>query len=95
MSSNRTSLYDGGGLYAFGSTATLSGCVFNNNSADIGGGMRCTDGSGVELTACQITNNLASQRGGGIAYDAYGEPVLTGCTVSGNTAKLGGGGLDN
>ena len=85
----------GAGLYVGDGTAgiTLTGCTFNNNSADnFGGGAYFREAA--TLTGCDFTGNTAGggfgQSGGGASF--YGTATLTGCTFTGNEARSGSGG---
>ena len=82
----------GAGLYAGTGTtgATLTGCAFNNNSADAngnGGGAYFREAA--TLMSCAFTGNTAGF-GGGAWFN--GASTLTGCTFTGNeTGGIGGG----
>jgi len=70
----------------------LTGCDFDTNDADRGGGMYNEDSSSPVVTNCTFSGNTASQ-GGGMYNEDSSSPVVTNCTFSGNTAA--GGGMGN
>jgi len=77
---------NGGGIYNWNSSPTLTNCTFSGNSAQFGGGMFNT-GSPL-LTNCTFSGNSA-QFGGGMFNTC--SPLLTNCAFSGNSAEFGGG----
>jgi hypothetical protein len=86
----------GGGIYTYGSTATvtgsttITGSTISGNTAYCGGGI---GGEGFHTTT--VTNSIISgntaKSGGGIFEDS-GQLTVTGSTISGNTASNGDGG---
>ena len=95
--SGNSSDSDGGGAY-FSGTATLSNCVFENNSAigfeGLGGGAYFSDVA--TLSNCTFTGNNvveAESLGGGACF--FAGATLTNCIFTDNTAtgleNLGGG----
>ncbi|MDG1838264.1 MAG: GC-type dockerin domain-anchored protein [Phycisphaerales bacterium] len=80
----------GGAIHSGGSTATISNCSFNGNSASAnGGGVLIINGS-VPLTNCTFTANHSTLDGGAL-HVVNGEHSLTDCVVNGNTSIDGGG----
>jgi predicted outer membrane repeat protein len=80
----------GGAIHSGGSTATISNCIFNGNSASAnGGGVLIINGS-VPLTNCTFTANHSTLDGGAL-HVVNGEHSLTDCIVDGNTSIDGGG----
>ena len=94
-------------MYCSGSSPTLTGCTFTNNSASYGGGGMYNTGSPT-LTDCTFANNsgrgMWNQSGSptltnctfannpnGGMYNYYSSPTLTNCTFEGNSASYGGG----
>ncbi len=90
----------GGGICIWGSSPTLTLCVFQGNTAALGGGLSCLDwvqhddpASDPWLTGCVFTGNHATVYGGAWHGDGAGMPVLSNCTFSQNVADINGGGL--
>jgi hypothetical protein len=82
---------DGGGMSSFGnSSPTLIDCVFQNNQADMGGGMYCWDSSPTILN-CDFLGNSALD-GSGFYCHGISAPALTDCLFSGNSGESVGGG---
>ena len=80
---------NGGGLRNFQSNATVTDCVFVDNSSGTGGGMDNSLSTAV-VTRCTFSGNLATDRGGGMSI-LGGTATVTDCTFSGNSANRGGG----
>ena len=85
-----------GGLVNEG-TATLVGCVFENNTSAFGGGF--INAGELSLTRCTVHDNSAVADGdfggiGGGIYN-YGSAEITSCTISGNSATYEAGGIYN
>ncbi len=88
--------YYGGGIYIeYGSSPTITRCIFRNNSAysNGGGGIGCYDSHAV-IDRCIIANNTAEGIlcSGGIYFHLC-DAVVTNCTIYGNTSNQPGGGL--
>ena len=84
---------NGGGLYNFGGTATLTGCTISGNSSgEQGGGIYGDEYSTTTLTDCTISDNTSAQGGGGLSSD--GTTTLTGCAIVGNSAPGTSSGLN-
>jgi len=79
----------GGGLRNFESNATVTDCLFVDNSAGLGGGIEISSGS-VVVTGCVFTGN-SSNIGGGMSISFDAMATVSGCTFAGNTASRGGG----
>ena len=84
---------NGGGMFNFSSSPTVTNCTFSGNTASTGGGM-FNDSSSPTLTNCTFSGNTASAGGGMYNYFSS-SPTLTNCTFSGNTASTTGGGMFN
>lgn len=85
---------DGGGIYNYEGSPTITNCVISSNSArDNGGGMYNYKGSPLIIN-CRVTGNSAGGSGGGI-YNLDSSPALTNCAFTGNSADSGGGGMYN
>jgi hypothetical protein len=91
---NADILGDGGGIYNYSSSPTLTNCTIANNTAsDGGGGGIFNYSSSPTLTNCAIANNTASDGGGIFNYSS--SPTLTNCTITNNSTGNGGGGIYN
>jgi predicted outer membrane repeat protein len=69
---------------------TVTGCTFDSNPSDQGGGVYVQYGS-VTVSNCTFTRNSASDRGGAL-YNA-GTLTVTGCVLSSNSSYATGGAL--
>jgi hypothetical protein len=99
---NNLADYEGGGAYNDLCISTMTGCIFNGNSATEGGGMFNNQSSPI-LTDCTFNANLAEFFGiipaiyyyplgfGGGMYNNYSSPALTNCSFNENSAYHGGG----
>ncbi len=83
----------GGGLYFYKSSPTVTNCVIEQNDAGQMGGGICCYMSNVKISGCTINNNAGSD-GGGI-YVARGSPIIEGNTISGNEVNYGSSGCSN
>ncbi len=83
----------GGGMYIFGSSPTVTHCIFSGNSAFNGGGLFIGSNSSASITDCIFNTNTASTIGGGGAlFIGNSNSVsVTHCIFSGNSAASGGG----
>ena len=95
---NQTAVH-GGGMTAMGSTttATLTRCIFTNNSAPnaqagagMGGGLSIF-GFAPQLQYCTFAGNTAAAEGGGVYAANVAHPTFDHCTFYGNGAPNGGG----
>jgi predicted outer membrane repeat protein len=91
----------GGGMYSYLGSPTLSNVIFTGNSAKFGGGMFSSGGPGYEepvsyltLTNVVFQNNSAIE-GGGFFSENYVHATLTDVTFEGNTANRAGGGMQD
>ncbi|MHC4696778.1 MAG: PKD domain-containing protein [Planctomycetota bacterium] len=88
------SAVDGGGMYNVGSSPTVFGCIFSQNTAtDTGGGMY-NENASPTLTNCTFSGNSAGD-GGGMSNISNSSPTLTDCTFTGNSFTTQGGGMAN
>jgi parallel beta-helix repeat protein/predicted outer membrane repeat protein len=85
---------DGGGIYCFISSPTITDCTITRNYAANGGGI-CCDGGSATITGCTFSYNEAlnnNTAGGGIYCQSDSSQVtITGCTFTNNRADSGGG----
>ena len=80
---------DGGGVYArLG--ANLIRCTFENNTANMGGGV-CVSSGNATVEKCEFTGNTVFYSGGGVY--AGGEVVVTNTNFKGNESHGSGGGV--
>jgi len=86
---------DGGGMYNYNSSPTLTNVTFSGNFAyNYGGGMY-NDNSSPTLTNVIFSGNYAAYYYGGGMYNYNSSPTLTNVTFSGNRADSEGGGMYN
>ena len=81
----------GGGMYLDEDTTVVSGCTFEGNNADIGGGLYQAGGWRLaEIEDTEFIDNTAATKGGGLAVSlsAYGVQTVR-TTFSANTAGYG------
>jgi len=78
----------GGGIYCWGTNATISDCVIAYNAATTSGGglYLVKDPNSPQIINCLIINNLAGRDGGGISANWYCRPFIANCTIAGNAA---------
>ncbi|MBT5382164.1 MAG: DUF1565 domain-containing protein [Phycisphaerae bacterium] len=75
--------YNGGGIYCYNSSPTITDCTISGNTADYGGGIYCNYYSSATITGCTISGNTATNSGGGI-FCWGGSPTLTDTVVCEN-----------
>ena len=86
---------DGGGIYCYNSSPTITGNTITGNMAgDHGGGMFNGSSSSPTVTDCAFIGNSAGTVGGGMHNDTS-SPTVTDCAFSGNSAPERGGGMSN
>ncbi|HBX24431.1 MAG TPA: hypothetical protein DEF34_12485 [Desulfotomaculum sp.] len=86
---------NGGGMYNFNSSPTVTNVNFSKNTAnDQGGGMHNNDSSPT-LTNVNFSENTANYFGGGGMCNYNSSPILTDVNFSENTANFYGGGMRN
>jgi hypothetical protein len=83
----------GGGIYMENSNPNISNCLFEGNSAYLGGGIYDRNYSSPTVNNCTFTSNSA-EYGGGL-YNKDSEPTMIDCNFSGNSSSWHGGGMYN
>jgi hypothetical protein len=87
--------YFGGGIAnSISGNPTLTGVIFDSNSADCGGGMY-NYFSHPTLTDVMFSGNTAKDYGGGMDNSKNSNPILTDVTFNGNSSDREGGGMRN
>jgi hypothetical protein len=81
----------GGGMYNYYNSPTLTNVLFSLNMATFGGGMFNDNLSEPVLTAVTFTANYGGAEGGGMANYFWSSPRLTDVVFNGNDASEGGG----
>ncbi len=82
----------GGGIFCYGSSPTISHCLIHDNQADTGGGgIFCYEGMPA-IAQCFITNNQSQACGAGV-YGAGSQVTLQNCVIKDNVAIQQGGGI--
>ncbi|HEY1922758.1 MAG TPA: hypothetical protein VGG44_08320, partial [Tepidisphaeraceae bacterium] len=89
FSGDHSNIYTGG-LYSIGSSASLTNCIFNNNSSIAPGGAMYLSGAATTLTGCTFTGNTANSGPGGAIANFGASPTLTNCSFISNSAGTGG-----
>lgn len=86
---------NGGGMWNYLSSPTVSNCSFTGNSASSYGGGMFNETSSPKVLNCTFSNNTAPAGGGGLNYKS--SATFTDCEFSNNTANTGrgGGGMYN
>ena len=83
---------EGGGMYNYSSSPTLTNITFSGNNAYVCGGGMYNDSSSPTITNGTFSGNTAFDGVGGGMYNAYSSnTTLTNVIFSGNNAKNGGG----
>jgi CSLREA domain-containing protein len=77
---------NGGGVFSFNSTLTISNCILSGNTADNNGGAVYIQGGTLFMTNCTVTGNTASSAGGGIT-NVGGVITVKDSTLSFNAAS--------
>ena len=93
---NTGGVHGGGAFFQGAATATLTGCTFTDNKADVGSGGGAFFQGAATLTGCTFTGNeTISGSGGGAYFEGAVTAMLTACTFTGNEAISGSGGGAN
>ncbi len=80
----------GGALYISWSSATVTGCLFQENSSELGGAVALNNDTAL-FTWCTFYQNSADGGSGVWATRARGNPVLINCTFCSNDASSDNG----
>ena len=91
--SDRSRMFEGGGIYITNSSPTIRNCSIVNCSSEIGAGLYLQHSS-MRVSNCLFLNNYAVSYGGGLfigSSDKGIPPMIIGCTIDGNEAQDGGG----
>lgn len=82
----------GGAIACDESAPTIMRCIFDSNTASIGGGLALlsTTGAAPAVTGCIFTENSASQQGAGVVCDGV-QATFSGSSFTGNTGLVQGG----
>ena len=87
---------DGGGIWCYKASPTISNCVITKNSSTwLGGGMTNWSYSNPTVTNCLFSENEAGVSGGGMENYGHCSPMVKNCVFSQNSAGSGGGGMFN
>ena len=70
---------NGGGMYNYSSSPTVTNCTFSGNSATYGGGMLNVSNSSPTVTNCTFSGNSATYGGG--MYNHSSSPTVTNCIL--------------
>jgi hypothetical protein len=83
----------GGAVLCEGSSPTISGCVFTENTAGAfgRGGVACFNSSSPRIEDCTFSANVAEDRGGGIGCRFESSPIVDHCVFVDNLSDRGGG----
>lgn len=85
----------GGGASTYFANVVMDDCVFENNTAELGGGGQYLEGSNPIVINCTYVGNHAIGAGegwgGGVLCSFDAHPQIYNCIFNGNTAKTGGG----
>lgn len=85
---------DGGGIYSYIASPTITDCIISGNTASqLGGGVYLFL-SPIIMNNCIIDSNTTSSNGGGL-YLSGSSATISNCTFSNNTATVRGGGISS
>jgi len=83
-----TSAMMGGALAASVAAVTVTGCVFEDNSADRGGALALDTCDDQSVSGCLFVGNQADGPGGALLVE-FGGPPIENCTFVGNLGEAG------
>jgi len=82
---------NGGAIYCYNSSPSITGCTFSGNSARTYGGAVYCSSSSPTITDCTFSGNRVLSRGGAV-YCSGSSPSIINCTFSGNSTSQHYGG---
>ncbi|MBL7646873.1 MAG: leucine-rich repeat domain-containing protein [Candidatus Hydrogenedentes bacterium] len=89
---NNSAVYGGGGVYSDANFLVLERCVFDGNTAGVGGGMYDKGGK-TEFFRTTFQNNTATDAGAGYCYEGTSTTEFTNCLLNDNNSGTTGGGI--
>jgi len=92
VSDNRALLWGAGVIVYTNAHADFNGFSFEENQAEIGGGIFMYSQSSASVSNSRVVSNVASKHGAGVRMDGRSRLVLINTRVSNNVASLTGGG---
>ncbi|NNF42086.1 MAG: right-handed parallel beta-helix repeat-containing protein [Phycisphaerales bacterium] len=84
----------GGAVYNVRSAPVFTGCRFERNASDLGGGLYNLDESHPPVVACVFVGNWAAVAGG-LYSDVCSNPLIASCVFVGNRADAEGGAVNS
>jgi predicted outer membrane repeat protein len=86
---------EGGAIYNFGGTVSVTNSTLSNNSANFSGGAIYNENGRLTITSSTLSNNNSSLYegvggGGGAIYNEFGQLTITRSTLSNNSTGTGG-----
>lgn len=84
---SNSSIGEGGAIVCASPGTVVQGCLFANNEAEMGAGIRMHTGT-LTLSGSSLVNNTATSSGGAIRLGEC-NPIVTSCTFAGNGAPEG------
>jgi predicted outer membrane repeat protein len=93
VTANVASLWGAGVIVYTGANAHFEAMSFENNRAEIGGGLFMYSQATATVTNSRMLSNVVTKYGAGVRLDDRSTLKLTNTRVSNNVATLGGGGV--
>ena len=91
MISNLADGFDGGAMNTFNCLATISNCLFEDNSAGDDAGAFFLDDTQLLMTFCRFIGNQSQDLGGAMVGFSGSDATLVGCEFIGNSCGSDGG----
>ena len=91
---NGSTTVNGGGILLDYSSPSIQNCIFNNCTAEMGGGVECDGTSAPIFDNCNINGNSALSYGAGIHIGGTANPSFIDCVINSNISAIDGGGLN-